>query len=71
MNLNKYKNNINNDIIENLKNQPNRPFLVSNSETRELATLVNENDEIFIKKLITNHLDDKGKKNHYCPTNFI
>lgn len=47
-------------IIENLKKDPNLLSVLTHSETGEEATLVYENNEIFVKRLVTTHLNDKG-----------
>ena len=48
------------DIIENLKKEPNHFSVLTHSKTGEETTFVYENDEIFVKKLVTTHLNDKG-----------
>jgi uncharacterized protein len=49
-----------NDIITDLKKQPNSFSTLVHSETGEEVSLVFENEEVFIKRLITSHLNDKG-----------
>jgi hypothetical protein len=47
-------------IAENLKKEPNSLSILTNSETGEQATLVYENEEVFVKRLVTSHINDKG-----------
>lgn len=48
------------NIIDDLKKEPNSLSTLTHSETGEEATLVLENDELFVKRLVTSHLNDKG-----------
>lgn len=48
-------------IIDDLKNEPNKLSLLSDSETGEEVALVYENDEIIAKRLITKHTNLEGK----------
>lgn len=47
-------------IKEDLKKDPNGISVLTHSETGEEATLVYENEELYVKRLITTHLNDKG-----------
>ena len=47
-------------IIENLKKEPNLLSVLTHTDTGEEATFVYENDDIFVKRLVTTHLNDKG-----------
>ena len=49
------------NLFARIKKQPNSPLVLSNKETGEEITVVNENGDVFIKKLITTHINDKGK----------
>jgi len=53
--------NLKKGIIENLKNEPNKVSILSNSDTGEEISLVYENDEIVVKRLITKHQNPFGK----------
>ncbi|MDI9365800.1 MAG: ATP-binding protein [Flavobacterium sp.] len=47
-------------IIDNLKKEPNLLSVITHSETGEEAILVHENNETYLKKIITTHLNNKG-----------
>lgn len=49
-------------IKEDLKKEPNGLSVMTHSQTGEEATLVYEDDELFVKRLITTHLNDKGEE---------
>jgi AAA15 family ATPase/GTPase len=49
-------------ITDKIKKSPDNQIVIENSETGEEATLVYEEDEIFIKRLVTSHLNDKGNE---------
>ncbi|MBU3661135.1 MAG: ATP-binding protein [Flavobacteriales bacterium] len=47
-------------LIEDLKNEPNKLSVATNSETGEEVALVYEDDEIIAKRLITKHTNSLG-----------
>lgn len=49
-------------ITEKIKKSPNNQIVIENTDTGEEATLVYEDNEIFMKRLITSHINDKGKE---------
>lgn len=49
-------------ISEEIKADPNNHIVMENSETGEEATIVYENDELFVKRLVTTHLNNKGNE---------
>ena len=48
------------NLTEKLKKQPNSLSVLTNTETKEEATLVYENEDILVKSLTTSHKNDKG-----------
>lgn len=48
------------EIIEEVKKTPDKVTVLAHSETGEEATLVLENNELFIKRLITSHKNNLG-----------
>ena len=53
------KNDIKN-LFARIKKQPDFLSVLSHKETGEEITVVNENGDVFIKKIVTTHVDDKG-----------
>lgn len=49
-------------IKEDLKKEPNGLSVLTHTETGEEATLVYEDDELYVKRLMTTHLNDKGEE---------
>ncbi|MBU0487434.1 MAG: AAA family ATPase [Bacteroidetes bacterium] len=47
-------------ILDDFKKGQNRLSVLTHSETGEEATLVYENGEVFVKRLVTSHSNDKG-----------
>ncbi|WP_297337066.1 ATP-binding protein [Algoriphagus sp.] len=52
-------------IIEDLKNEPNKLSLLTDSETGEEVTLVYENNEVLAKRLITKHQNALGESTDF------
>ncbi|MGV8112745.1 hypothetical protein SDC9_77490 [bioreactor metagenome] len=48
------------DILDDLKKEPNSLSTLIHTETGEEATVVLENEEVSVKRLITTHINDKG-----------
>ncbi len=48
------------NILSKIKKDPNFMSVVTHKETNEEYSIVNESGTVFIKRLITNHLNDKG-----------
>ncbi|MBN1601721.1 MAG: AAA family ATPase [Chitinispirillaceae bacterium] len=51
-----------NELIGDLKNEPDHFSVFTNSETGEEITVVNENNELVAKRLVTTHLNSDNKK---------
>ena len=49
-------------LTEDLKKSPDALSVITHSETGEEATLIYEDGKIFVKRLITNHLNDNGSE---------
>lgn len=49
-------------IKEDLKKEPNGLSVLTHTETGEEVTLVYEDDELYVKRLMTTHLNDKGEE---------
>ena len=49
-------------IKEDLKKEPNGLSVLTHTETGEEATLVYEDDELYVKRLMTTHLNDRGEE---------
>jgi AAA15 family ATPase/GTPase len=52
-------------IIEDLKSNPNKLSILTNSETGEEVTLVYENNEVFAKRLVTKHQNSSGESRDF------
>lgn len=48
-------------LTDSIKKDKDTLSVLTHTETGEEATMIYENDEIFIKRLVTSHLDNKGK----------
>ncbi len=48
------------DIVDTLKKEPNQMFISVDSKTGEEAGIIYENEEVFVKKIVTKHLNNKG-----------
>ncbi|MCZ2481440.1 ATP-binding protein [Aquirufa nivalisilvae] len=47
-----------NSIVNNIKNKPNAMSVIKNPITGEEATIVNENNEVVLKRIVTRHLNN-------------